>query len=323
MAFVTDSNRPQPLWHPPPAACLTAAGAAAAVPSLLLRPPPPPPRGHTRGIVRHGDVVVGPPHVPVRVGDAPAAEHAVHREEGAEAVHAAEVAEPQAPGAGVREADGGAEAAVGGGQALVHGLDAGLGEGRGAEPGRETTDAVGGHGAVQQQHRVRVDGPRADGACAGAEGRGARAFGGGGGVGLGFGGLSQGSQDAWGVEHDGVPISAGRAWGGGGRGVSAWVGGVQPPPPPPLRWCCETCLFEVPALRIGAVGRTCPCKAPPRWKEGGTEGIIARETSVFVVLYFVVPCEHSCDKTQTTGKRCFLIFLLLPIIICYLFFCLV
>ena len=27
MAFVTDSNRPQPLWQPPPTACLTASGA--------------------------------------------------------------------------------------------------------------------------------------------------------------------------------------------------------------------------------------------------------------------------------------------------------
>ena len=40
-AFVTDSNRPQPLWQPPPTACLTAAGAASEVPSLLMRPPPP------------------------------------------------------------------------------------------------------------------------------------------------------------------------------------------------------------------------------------------------------------------------------------------
>ena len=35
MAFVTDSNRPQPLWQPPPTACLTAAVAASEVPSLL------------------------------------------------------------------------------------------------------------------------------------------------------------------------------------------------------------------------------------------------------------------------------------------------
>ena len=38
MAFVTDSNRPQPLWQPPPTACLTAAGAASEAPSLLLHP---------------------------------------------------------------------------------------------------------------------------------------------------------------------------------------------------------------------------------------------------------------------------------------------
>ena len=34
MAFVTDSNRPQPLWQPPPTACLT----ASEVPSLLRIP---------------------------------------------------------------------------------------------------------------------------------------------------------------------------------------------------------------------------------------------------------------------------------------------
>ena len=38
MAFVTDSNRPQPLWQPPPTACLTAAGAASEGPSLLTHP---------------------------------------------------------------------------------------------------------------------------------------------------------------------------------------------------------------------------------------------------------------------------------------------
>ena len=41
MAFVTDSNRPQPLWQPPPTACLTASGAASEVPSLLMQPFPP------------------------------------------------------------------------------------------------------------------------------------------------------------------------------------------------------------------------------------------------------------------------------------------
>ena len=45
MAFVTDSNRPQPLWQPPPTACLTASGAASEAPSLLnasvpVRTPP-------------------------------------------------------------------------------------------------------------------------------------------------------------------------------------------------------------------------------------------------------------------------------------------
>ena len=38
MAFVNDSNRPQPLWQPPPTACLTASGAASEVPSLLMHP---------------------------------------------------------------------------------------------------------------------------------------------------------------------------------------------------------------------------------------------------------------------------------------------
>ena len=43
MAFVTDSNRPQPLWQPPPTACLTASRAASEVPSLLMHPCPPAP----------------------------------------------------------------------------------------------------------------------------------------------------------------------------------------------------------------------------------------------------------------------------------------
>ena len=38
VAFVTDSNRPQPLRQPPPTACLAAPGAASEVPSLLLHP---------------------------------------------------------------------------------------------------------------------------------------------------------------------------------------------------------------------------------------------------------------------------------------------
>ena len=42
MAFVTDSNRPQPLWQPPPTACLTAAGAVSEAPSLLMHPCPHP-----------------------------------------------------------------------------------------------------------------------------------------------------------------------------------------------------------------------------------------------------------------------------------------
>ena len=36
MAFVTDSNRPQPLRQPPPTACLTASGAASEVPPLPM-----------------------------------------------------------------------------------------------------------------------------------------------------------------------------------------------------------------------------------------------------------------------------------------------
>ena len=39
--FVTDSNRPQPLWQPPPTACLTASGAASEAPFLSDAPPPP------------------------------------------------------------------------------------------------------------------------------------------------------------------------------------------------------------------------------------------------------------------------------------------
>ena len=41
MAFVTDSNRPQPLRQPPPTACLTASGAASEAPSLPLSLPRP------------------------------------------------------------------------------------------------------------------------------------------------------------------------------------------------------------------------------------------------------------------------------------------
>ena len=53
MGFVTDSNRPQPLWQPPPTTCLTASGATSDVPSLLIHPcpwhplqPPSPPKEH-------------------------------------------------------------------------------------------------------------------------------------------------------------------------------------------------------------------------------------------------------------------------------------
>ena len=38
MAFVTDNNRPQPLWQPPPTACLTLSGAASEVPALIMHP---------------------------------------------------------------------------------------------------------------------------------------------------------------------------------------------------------------------------------------------------------------------------------------------
>ena len=38
VAFVTDTNRPQPLRHPPPTACLTASGATSEAPSLLMQP---------------------------------------------------------------------------------------------------------------------------------------------------------------------------------------------------------------------------------------------------------------------------------------------
>ena len=52
VAFVTDSNRRQPLWQPPPTACRTASGAASAVPSLPTHPCPGPaavpPRGSPR-----------------------------------------------------------------------------------------------------------------------------------------------------------------------------------------------------------------------------------------------------------------------------------
>ena len=54
MAFVTDSNRPQPLWQPPLTARLTASGAAFESLSLLMQPSqaplhPPPLFAWTRG----------------------------------------------------------------------------------------------------------------------------------------------------------------------------------------------------------------------------------------------------------------------------------
>ena len=39
-AFVTDSNRPHPLWQPPPTACLTASRAASGAPALQVGPSP-------------------------------------------------------------------------------------------------------------------------------------------------------------------------------------------------------------------------------------------------------------------------------------------
>ena len=65
MAFVTDSNRPQPLWQTPPTACLTASEAASGVPSLLMHP-----WGGARGGMHCGDgvketsVARSTPHAP-------------------------------------------------------------------------------------------------------------------------------------------------------------------------------------------------------------------------------------------------------------------
>ena len=50
MAFVTDSNRPQPLGQPPPIACLTASGTAFGVPPLLMHPWSRPPPLHPLGL---------------------------------------------------------------------------------------------------------------------------------------------------------------------------------------------------------------------------------------------------------------------------------
>ena len=55
MAFVTNSNRPQPLWLPPPTACLTASEA----PSNACLPAPPP------SLLIHAWVVVAVPMVGV------------------------------------------------------------------------------------------------------------------------------------------------------------------------------------------------------------------------------------------------------------------
>ena len=55
MAFVTDSNRPQPLWQPPPTASLTASGATSEVPSLYCIPG----GGRTRHVNGREDYVRG------------------------------------------------------------------------------------------------------------------------------------------------------------------------------------------------------------------------------------------------------------------------
>ena len=70
MAFVTDSNRPQPLWQPPPTACLTASGAASEAPSLLMQPCQLP-RTATSLVLKRGPSV--PPHPRGPVPPAPRA----------------------------------------------------------------------------------------------------------------------------------------------------------------------------------------------------------------------------------------------------------
>ena len=65
MAFVTDSNRPQPLWQPRSTAYLTASGAASEVPSTPRIPPsePPlltPPRPIQTGWAPHAHTRRGP-----------------------------------------------------------------------------------------------------------------------------------------------------------------------------------------------------------------------------------------------------------------------
>ena len=67
MAFITDSDRPQPIWQPPPTARLTASGAASEVPSLLMHPCPPPPPRHTGSSPQkdaHGAHCCGAPSSP-------------------------------------------------------------------------------------------------------------------------------------------------------------------------------------------------------------------------------------------------------------------
>ena len=86
MAFVTDSNHPQPLWQPPLTACLTASGAASEAPSLLMhawrgglggsrggRVTPPPPTVYSRSSTSLG----GPHRTAVAVLQCPPRPRAV------------------------------------------------------------------------------------------------------------------------------------------------------------------------------------------------------------------------------------------------------
>ena len=59
MAFITDSNRPQPLWQPPPTACLTASGAASEAPSLLMHPSLAPCRKYEMGFSNMDRLLAG------------------------------------------------------------------------------------------------------------------------------------------------------------------------------------------------------------------------------------------------------------------------
>ena len=69
-AFVTDSNRSQPLWRPPATACPTDAGAASEAPSLLPHPCPPNPLSVRGAVSQRGfdDTPPSPQRVP-RAGD--------------------------------------------------------------------------------------------------------------------------------------------------------------------------------------------------------------------------------------------------------------